>query len=277
MDMEELSKSQIILLTLLVSFVTSIATGIVTVSLMEQAPPAFTQTVNRIVERTVEKVVPDGQAASVITTEKTVVVKESDLIVEAVKKITPSLVQVHSVASDASEPAFLGLGIVLDKGGSIITDSAILVGAEGVTVVLSNGTSVSASVTSRDEATGIAVLKADATTSDGTVVQFTPAVLAVGTPPLGQTIVVLSGKNIPRIADGLVTALVPQGEGKESVIDTNVSADFVMEGSPLVNTEGGLVGVSTHISRVSSPGAFISSSQLVPSSSSGGTGASASQ
>ena len=34
MNMEELSKSQIVLLTLLVSFVTSIATGIVTVSLM---------------------------------------------------------------------------------------------------------------------------------------------------------------------------------------------------------------------------------------------------
>ena len=51
MDMEELSKSQIILLTLLVSFVTSIATGIVTVSLMNQAPPAIAQTVNRIIER----------------------------------------------------------------------------------------------------------------------------------------------------------------------------------------------------------------------------------
>ena len=85
MDIEHLSKSQIVLLTLLVSFVTSIATGIVTVSLMDQAPPAIAQTVNRIVERTVEKAVPLGQAAStVVTTEKTVVVKESDLIVQAV-------------------------------------------------------------------------------------------------------------------------------------------------------------------------------------------------
>ena len=36
--MENLTKPQIILLTLLVSFVTSIATGIVTVALMNQAP-----------------------------------------------------------------------------------------------------------------------------------------------------------------------------------------------------------------------------------------------
>ena len=72
MDMEHLSKSQIVLLTLLVSFVTSIATGIVTVSLMDQAPPAIAQTVNRIIERTVEKVVSSGQsaAATVVTQEK---------------------------------------------------------------------------------------------------------------------------------------------------------------------------------------------------------------
>ena len=264
MDIERLSKSQIVLLTLLVSFVTSIATGIVTVSLMEQAPPAFTQTVNRIVERTVEKVVPAGQAASAVTTEKTVVVKESDLIVEAVKKMTPSLVQVYS---NSSEPTFLGLGIVIDESGGIVTDAAVLGGAKEVVIVLSDGSRIHASVDSRNEAAGTAILKAALTTSDGTALQFTPAALAVEKPALGQTVVVLSGKNIARIADGLVTALIPQGEGKDAVIDTNVSAGFVMEGSPLVNTDGSLLGVSTQVSRASSPGGFISSSVLVPQSS----------
>jgi hypothetical protein len=56
MNIDDLSKSQLLLLTLLVNFVMSIATGIVTVSLLDQAPQTVTQTVNRIIEHTVETV-----------------------------------------------------------------------------------------------------------------------------------------------------------------------------------------------------------------------------
>lgn len=262
MDIEQLSKSQIILLTLLVSFVTSIATGIVTVSLMEQAPPALTQTVNRIIERTVEKVVPTGQTATAVTTEKTIVVKESDLIAEAVKEMSASLVSVHA---SSSQLVFLGLGVVLDETGSIMTDSSILEETGTLVVTFSDGSRALATIASRDRDTGTAILQPATTTPDGQKLDFTPATLSADVPALGQTIVVLSGKSIPRIVDGLVTALVPQGEGKDPVIDTNVSADFVVAGSPLVDTEGNFLGVSTSVSRASSPGAFISSSVYLSS------------
>lgn len=56
MDIKELNKTQLILLSLLLTFVVSIATGIVTVSLMQQAPKSVPQTINNVIQRTIEKV-----------------------------------------------------------------------------------------------------------------------------------------------------------------------------------------------------------------------------
>ena len=76
MNLEDLTKSQLLLLTVFVNFVTSIAVGVLTVSLLDQAPPTITQTVNRIVDHTVEviasttpiqKIIPSAPASTVVT------------------------------------------------------------------------------------------------------------------------------------------------------------------------------------------------------------------
>ena len=205
MEIEELNKSQIVLLTLLVSFVTSIATGIVTVSLMQQAPPAIAQTVNRVIERTVEKMVPQSQgaaAASVVTQEKTIVVKESDLIPQAVAKATPSVTRLY--ASTKDDAAFLGFAVVIGSDGMLVTDIDAL-GTEGsVAVAARDGTRVVAFVTARDEVTGIGFLRAATSTDAGPLV-WKPADIG-GAPQVGTTILSLGGVAKMRIASGLVTA-----------------------------------------------------------------------
>lgn len=261
MDIEKLSKSQIILLTLLVSFVTSIATGIVTVSLMDQAPPAIAQTVNRVIERTIEKVVSTGQTAStVVTTEKTVVVKEADMIALAVKKVSPSVVRLYSGEKD--DPAFLGLAVVLDSAGVLVSDGAALGDIGNATVMLSDGTRVRVFVQSRDTENGIVLLQAATSTATGTT-PWIPVTLSASFPTLGESVVVLAGKTTARIADGIITALVPRPGAAGDIIETSVSSSASVMGSPLVDTNGSVIGISTEVSRATSAAGFVSVSVLL--------------
>src|SRR6185437_10247839 len=101
MNIEELSKSQLILLTVLVNFVTSIATGILTVSLLDQAPPVVTQTVNRIVEHTVETVAEAAPAAVVQAPQPSV----EDLITSAFTADEARVVSIYDATTGTSTPA----------------------------------------------------------------------------------------------------------------------------------------------------------------------------
>lgn len=261
--MDELTKSQIVLLTLLVSFVTSIATGIVTVSLMQQAPPAITQTVSRVIQETVQTVAPatgSQRATATVTQEKTVVVSESDLISKAVARASPSLVRIFSRNIDA--PAFLGLGIVLDTNGTVATDADALGDETEATVDLSDGTSVRVFVRQRDLGAGIAYMVPATSTPSS---HWVPAVVSTQHVVLGQSVVALSGKTIPRIGSGLVVALIASGNASTSpqILETNIAADSIMPGSPIIDTQGVIVGLSTGLSRHASASDFMSASALV--------------
>ena len=261
MDIERLTKVQIVLLTLLVSFVTSIATGIVTVSLMDQAPPSVEQTVNRVIERTVQTVTPSSQtsAATVVTQEKTVVVKESDLVSQAIDKVTPSVVRLFS--SDGQD-SFLGLGVVLDASGTVATDNDALGDAADAIVALPDGSRVRAFVSTRDTDAGLAYLRTASTTDDKKTPVWTPIMLSAAHPTLGETVVALAGNTVARIADGIVTSLVPGSDTAPQLVDTSIPESDIMFGSPLIDTDGSLVGVSTGVSRASSASGFAPSSAL---------------
>jgi hypothetical protein len=66
MDIEELSKAQLLLLTVMVNFVVSIATGVLTVSLLDQAPIQVSEGVDRVVERTIQTIATPVQVVNPI-------------------------------------------------------------------------------------------------------------------------------------------------------------------------------------------------------------------
>lgn len=271
MDLEQLNKSQIVLLTLLVSFVTSIATGIVSVTLMEQAPPAITQTVNRIVERTVERVVPqEGQVAAAATTQQTVTVYESDQVSSSVAKTTPVAVRLFGKGKDtygADIELSLGLGVVATEDGLIFADGSMMADGAEVSVLRSDGIRVPARVVGRDEAAAVVRLQAATSTEtekDGTKqtmpIAWTPAVFVNSPAQLGETVVVLAGQSSLKIANGIVTALPAGGEGLAAhIIETSISSDSFTIGSPLITVNGEVLGLATAASRAT-PGGFLASS-----------------
>ena len=120
MDIKELNKSQLILLAILLSFVTSIATGITTVTLMQQAPASVTAPITKIVQQTIEKIVP--------ATEKNVPALSADQqkLLEELKAIKPLTVSLFlkglpaQSGTTGTEDKILGTGLFLGDNKVVI-------------------------------------------------------------------------------------------------------------------------------------------------------------
>ncbi|PIR57823.1 MAG: hypothetical protein COU71_02005 [Parcubacteria group bacterium CG10_big_fil_rev_8_21_14_0_10_38_31] len=188
--MEDLTKSQLILLALLVSFVTSIATGIVTVSLVNQAPPQVTQMVGRVIEKTVEVVSPsDSDIASVV---ETIIVSDEEMTVKAVEKVIPTVVSVvvtkdvpvleqYFVNPFQDDPLLRdfslnvpqyrqkgteekkvssGTGFIISDQGMIVTNKHVVADEKAnYSVILNDGQKFDVEIIARDLMQDIAILK----------------------------------------------------------------------------------------------------------------------
>ncbi|MDP3735525.1 MAG: trypsin-like peptidase domain-containing protein [bacterium] len=279
--MEDLTKTQLILLALLVSFVTSMATGIVAVTLMEQAPEPVVQTINRIVERTVETVreaVPvseksQRQATTNTIKETTVVVKEEDLITSTIAKNSATLVRISARLGVAREDEFVGLGVVVGESGIVATDAALLPPApSALRATLSDGTSYSLIAFPGTGDTGIALLKLSETATSSESVptpdrKFAAAVFADATAlKLGQTVIALGGARRTSVAIGIISALVTDenqngvsGENETAAggttpvrpvapaverIETTLTTGDMLPGTPVFNIFGEFVALA---------------------------------
>lgn len=234
MDLEQLTKHQIVLLTLLVSFVTSIATGIVTVSLLGQAPPGVTKTINQIVERTVQTVVPSEPSTS--STVKTVVVNDDDVAAQSIASVQKSIV--HIVAKGGDD--LIARGVIVDAQGDAVTDSASLAdsGASSFEAILADGTRVPVAVPATlSSSTPLVTIQVDVGTSTG----FAPATITDPTKlQLGQSVIRISGTGTDVVGEGVIAALPTAGSDE---VDTTVSA--TTPGSVLFTLFGEIIGITT--------------------------------
>ncbi len=238
--MENLSKQQIVLLSILVSFVTSIATGIMTVSLLQEAPPVVTQTVNRVVERTVEKVIPqvvELKPGKTIVERETVVVKEDELVPVAVEKNGTAIVRVYTKGTEAgAQEKFFSVGLVVGKGTSLITPRMEPSPYVTVTGLFSDGIRRSLSFATSSGALSLWSFDRKVGSPEFSTVTFG----RVSSLRLGQTIIAIGGGDQNEVSIGIITSF-DTSSTTITHIQTNVGAS--LPGTPLISLSGHVVGL----------------------------------
>ncbi len=260
--MEDLSKSQIVLLCILISFIVSIATGIMTTSLLMEAPIELTQTVNRVVERTIETVTPAGTVASLKPTPtqiQTVVISEDESVTKTVSKNTPAVVRIYGASADGTINNLYSLGVVLTADGIIVADKEYISPVMTYTATMSDGSKVPlAPVTLQNspasQNSAVVFFKAKPATPH----TFAFATLSGNDIQLGQTIVVMGGVSSNAVSVGRVVSLstkdVTQPVGATSTtttptkyvssIETDTSPKDLVFGAPILSLSGDVVGMS---------------------------------
>src|SRR6185437_13240276 len=238
MDLEHLTKHQIVLLTLLVSFMTSIVTGIVTVSLMDQAPPAVTKTINQIVEHTVQTVVPATQGASAAsaTTVKTVVVKDDDLAAQSIGTVQKAVVRIVGKGDDQ----LIARGVIVDSKGTAITDKDSINASafDSFEAILSDGTRVPVTIPKGQSASSSLEL---ITVQVGTSTGFAAATIADPSKlQLGQSVIRIGGTGTDIVGEGIIAALPVKNSN-----EVEASVTSATPGSLIMTLFGEVVGLAT--------------------------------
>lgn len=172
------------------------------------------------------------------------------------------LVDIYDEASPAVVLIGVGLstgsGFLIDDAGHILTNSHVVDNASTVTVNLSDGTEVSASVLGVDAADDLALVKVDAsevshvtplTLGDSDSVQPGHMAIALGS-PYG-----LEGTITVGVVSGLDRSLTgDDGRPVTGVIQTDAALNPGNSGGPLLNSDGEVIGVNTAVESQSADG-----------------------
>jgi S1-C subfamily serine protease len=250
--MEDLNKNQIVLLSILISFVTSIATGIMTTSLLQEAPIEVTRNINRIVEKTIETVT---TPATIVTPGQkevtTVIVKEEDLILDSINKNVNSIVRIEEVDAVSGDKTFYGIGLVITKEGLIVGDRKTIGQNNFYTSIMSDGARIPLLPVGVDKQTNFILFKSnEKVEKDKSPYVFSPAKFSDSEPNLGQTVISVGGSSGNVVAIGRTSSLIVKDQTNGttttkylSSIETDLTTKDLFTGSPLFNLAGDVIGM----------------------------------
>jgi len=238
MNIEELSKSQLILLTILVNFVTAIATGILTVSLLDHAPAVVTQTVNHVVEHTIETVAAAAPAAVV----QAPAPSNQDLVTAAIGADATRMVAIFDASTGTSTPA-VSVGTFLPSARAVATAAQDALPKEAL-IEFPDGSTIAASLS--HEGKGIAIYGFADKAALPKVPTF--SLISASDLKLGETVLALGADS--SASTGIIARV------NNSSIHTTLPDIGV--GGAAVDLSGNLIGISSGVT----PGVLIGADKI---------------
>ena len=176
-----------------------------------------------------------------------------DLIVNAVEKVSKSVVNIASVRTvhDQLFRVFpvegVGSGVIIDERCHVLTNNHVVDEAQRLKITLTDGRMFNGKVIGTDETTDLAAIKLDSTETlpfaslgNSDDLKIGQIVIAIGN-PFGLT-------GGPTVTAGIVSSLnrkIQFEKGVLELIQTDAAINPGNSGGPLVNTEGEVIAINT--------------------------------
>ncbi len=176
-----------------------------------------------------------------------------DLIVNAVEKVSKSVVNIASVRTvhDQLFRVFpvegVGSGVIIDERCHVLTNNHVVDDAEKLKITLTDGRIFNGKVIGTDETTDLAVVKLDSTETlpfcalgNSDDLKIGQIVIAIGN-PFGLT-------GGPTVTAGIVSSLnrkIQFEKGVLELVQTDAAINPGNSGGPLINADGEVVAIST--------------------------------
>ncbi|MFB0917824.1 MAG: trypsin-like peptidase domain-containing protein [Clostridiaceae bacterium] len=185
---------------------------------------------------------------SEVSTQKTM--KVSEIVSQYKSAVVTVLTKNYQVPGDTNSGfrTFIGTGFILNSDGLVATNHHVIDGADEISVLLSDGTEVNATVINTDDATDLAIIRLDGNIKVEGVVTFGNSDEA----NVGDEVVAI-GNPVSRNFSGTVTAGIISGKDrvveiagtKISYIQTDAAINEGNSGGPLFNDKGEVIGINT--------------------------------
>ncbi|MBM3127673.1 MAG: PDZ domain-containing protein [Chloroflexi bacterium] len=198
---------------------------------------------------------PTAQPVAPVTN---ITLKEDSAVIDAVRKVKPAVVTVvnkmtaqRGAFGRSVSPTSSGSGIIIDGKGYVVTNNHVVVNAQSLLVILSDGTKLDAKLVGTDPLADLAVLKVEGTMpavaplGDSSALQPGQVAIAIGS-PLGD----FRGT----VTMGVVSAMNRQVGPMQGLIQTDAAINNGNSGGPLINSLGQVIGVNTLVVRNTSEG-----------------------